>query len=103
MKKLRHLASFSLVLLFIACEEKKEDLSEKVNTDGAIETALSVEHIDNERDVLVTTHKIWRNNNLANEIVKYDTIPSLGKFSTTDDNGTTVNGQKDYEFYITVK
>lgn len=105
MKKL--LLLVTLISLFACEEEKKEDLAENVNKEGAIETALSVEHLDNQYDILTTTHKIWSNNTLVKTIVKQDTLPALGEFETdvTDDKGNESRAKvkKDYEFYITVK
>jgi hypothetical protein len=98
------LFTFSLLLL-AACDDdnSKEDLTENVNHEGAVETVLNIEHLDNQLDVLITTHKIWVKGNLFKTIEKRDTVPSLGDFSETNDKGETVTGKKDYELYITVK
>lgn len=103
-----------IALLFLglmsvtACDEseQKEDEVENVDKKSAIETELSVNHIDS-ADVLVTKHKIWKNNKLFKEIIKRDTIPSLGDTLQTveDEAGNEKKAQvkKDYEFYITVQ
>ena len=91
-----------------ACNDKeyKEDEVETVDKNSAIETELSVEHIA-DADVLVTKHKIWKNNKLFKEIIKRDTIPSLGDTLQTveDENGNEREAKvkKEYEFYITVQ
>ncbi len=98
-----------LLLIFVgfslaSCkDEPKQDLQQTVNKEGAIETQISIEHIDNQQDVLVSTNKIWLKNNLYKEIVHRDTVPSVGDFSETNDKGEQVTGKKDYELYITVK
>ena len=94
-------------LVVVSCEkEAKEDVVNQVNKNRAIETVVSVEHIG-DHDLLITKHKIWKNNQLFKEIIKKDTIPSLGDTLTTrnDANGNEVTGtvKKDYEFYITVQ
>jgi hypothetical protein len=96
---------FSLLLCsLVACDDDaKNDLTENVNREGAIESVLNVEHLDNQTDVLITTHKIWVRGSQYRTIEKRDTIPSLGEFSETNDNGENVKGKKDYELYITVK
>ena len=107
MKKILLLPS----LLFIfACgneETPKEDLTNNVNKEGAIETELSVEHLDNQYDILTTTYKIWSKNNLYKTIVKRDTLPTLGEMEAdapdNQGNENKVKVKRDYEFYITVK
>jgi len=86
--------------------EYKEDEVQNVDKKSAIETQLSVKHIDT-ADVLVTKYKIWKNNKLFREIIKRDTIPSLGDTVQVveDESGNEHNTKvkKDYEFYITVQ
>jgi|JI7StandDraft_1071085.scaffolds.fasta_scaffold205485_3 hypothetical protein len=94
---------FALLALQSCGEEEKQDLTQNVNKEGAVETQISIEHIDNQSDVLITTSKIWVKNSLFKEIVNRDTVPSLGDFSETNENGQQVQGKKDYELYITVK
>ena len=92
----------------MACNDKeyKEDEVSSVDKKSAIETELSVQHIDT-ADVLVTKHKIWKNNKLFKEIISKDTIPSLGDTLqiVEDEKGHEHNTKvkKDYEFYITVQ
>lgn len=87
-------------------EEYKEDEVSSIDKNASIETELSVKHIDS-ADVLITKHKIWKNNKLFKEIIKTDTIPSLGDtlVSGEDNDGyeQTAKTKKDYEFYITVQ
>lgn len=105
---------FKLCLLFFglmtatACEEteEKEDEVQNVDKKASVETELSVQHIDT-ADVLITKHKIWKDNKLFKEIIKRDTIPALGDSlqMVEDANGNEHNTKvkKDYEFYITVQ
>lgn len=99
----------SILLLFFSCEESKEYKSDEVNSidkEASIETELSVKH-DSANDILITKHKIWRNEKLVKEIVSKDTIPALGDTIMTapDSKGNDITGKikKDYEFYITVQ
>jgi hypothetical protein len=102
MKKLLFLL---FTLSFVACddEEKTEDLTQTVNKEGAIETQLSVEHLDNQYDIMIVTSKIWVKNDLFKTIVQRDTVPALGETDTDDGAGNVVKAKRDYEFYITVK
>jgi len=101
--------TFLLLLIgIIACEEKeyKEDEVNSIDKKASIETELSVQHIDT-ADVLITRHKIWKDKKLFKEIIKRDTIPSLGDtlMESEDKNGVVHKDhtRKDYEFYITVQ
>jgi hypothetical protein len=98
--------------LFSSCGDGDTANEDKVETKdiskmGAIETQLTTEHLPDNRDVLVTTHKIWNNNVLEREVRHTDTIAALGSAALpaadAQGNATTATGQKDYEFYITVK
>ena len=108
MRKIKIVVLLSGLMITSACEEKeyKEDEVNSVDKKSAVETELSVQHIDS-ADVLVTKHKIWKDNKLFKEIIKRDTIPALGDSLQTieDENGNehTTNVKKDYEFYITVQ
>jgi hypothetical protein len=101
-------------LFMVSCgdDETTAANSDKMETkdiahDGAVETLLTTTHLDADRDVLTTTHKVWKSGALVNTIVHTDTLPALGVSSlpAADAKGeaTTTTGQKDYEFYITVK
>lgn len=95
-----------LIIGFVACDEeaeKTEDLTQNVNKEGAIETQLSVEHLDSQYDVMITTYKVWVKNDLYKTIVQRDTIPTLGEMDAQDPTGQTIKAKRDYEFYITVK
>ncbi len=101
---------FSTTLL-VSCGDGNEN-DDKVETkdishNGSIETQLTTEHLPDNRDVLVTVHKVWNNGVVANEVRHTDTIPALGNANVqaadAQGNATTATGQKDYEFYITVK
>ncbi|KUJ51654.1 hypothetical protein [Chryseobacterium sp. JAH] len=108
MKKIQITLMFLGLMSLTACNESEsnQDEVESVDKKSAIETELSVKHIDT-ADVLITKHKIWKNNKLFKEIVKTDTIPSLGdtlqivEDEAGDEHQAKV--KKDYEFYITVQ
>jgi len=93
-------------LLACSNNEFKEDEVSTVNKKAAVETELSIQHLASE-DVLITKHKIWKDNILLKEIVKRDTIPSLGDtIQTVEDeegNSHVAHTKKDYEFFITVQ
>jgi hypothetical protein len=46
-------------LAFLACKDKNEDITDTVNKNGSIETAVHITHIDSARDEMITTHKVW--------------------------------------------
>jgi len=92
------------ILAFQACNEDKV---KEVQKNGAIETSIQVDHLNDSLDIMITTNKIWVHNVLAKTIIHSDTLPTLG-FSNQEaenDNGDTKNVslRKDYEIYITVK
>ena len=105
MKKIRfYLIIPVCILAFQACNEDKV---KEVQKNGAIETSIQVDHLNDSLDVMITTNKIWVHNVLAKTVVHRDTLPTLG-FSNQEaenDNGDTKNVslRKDYEIYITVK
>ncbi len=94
-----------LSVLFYSCSN--EDKTKDISKDGSVETVLSVEHLNSDKDILVTKHKVWIKNQLYKEYIYSDTIPSLGitKTEGEDENGNTQNLpiKKEYEIYITVK
>ena len=100
----------SLVLLsshlLISCADKNEDVTETVNKDGAIETAVAVTHLDSSYNILTTTHKVWVKNGLYRTVEYRDTLPALGTTNSvvkTDDGERKATINKDYEIYITIK
>ena len=114
MKNYLFIALLLSVLFIISCgdDETTAANNDKMETkdiahDGSIETLLTTVHLDANRDVLTTTHKVWKSGALVNTIVHTDTLPALGvgslQSADTQGNATTATGQKDYEFYITVK
>lgn len=98
----------TIILAVTACSKReKEDVTTDVNKAGSVETAVTVSHLDSTNDVIITTHKVWRNQ-LAYKTIEYrDTIPALGETNTEAENpdGDTKNVRvkKDYEIFITVK
>jgi hypothetical protein len=98
----------AMPLLFIACsDDGNEDITQTVNKNGAIETAVQVTHLDSTHDILTTTHKVWVHQSEYKTVLYHDTLPSLGMENTQAENeqGDTkqVDVKKDYEIYITVK
>ena len=99
------------IFLFVGCgsDQENDDKMETkdISHNGSIETQLTTQHLPDNRDVLVTTHKIWKNGVMEREVVHTDTIPALGtgalEAADTTGNTTSATGKKDYEFYITVK
>jgi hypothetical protein len=96
------------VLLLFSCDDKKnKDLTQTINKEGSIETAVQVEHLDSTHDVLVTSHKIWAQNREIKTVQYRDTVPSLGMTNTEAENAEgdkkTVRVKKDYEIFITIK
>lgn len=100
------------ILTLQSCDSEETSAadSDKVETkdithDGAVETLLTTVHLDDTRDVLTTTHKVWKGGVLVNTILHNDTLPALGidtNLKAADEKGeaTTATGKKDYEFYL---
>ncbi len=101
------LGAGALFLLFSCGNKQNDDITQSVNKNGSIETAVQVEHIDSLHDVLITTHKIWADNREIKTVFYRDTLPALGTMHTAAENadGDTkaVTVKKDYEIFITVK
>ncbi|MCW3074712.1 MAG: hypothetical protein JWP69_1781 [Flaviaesturariibacter sp.] len=95
-----------LSISLFSCSEKNEDVTQTVNKDGAIETAVVVTHLDSSYDILTTTHKVWVKNGLYRTVEYHDTLPTLGTTTSvvkTDDGERNATITKDYEIYITIK
>ncbi len=97
------------LLLLFSCNDTQhnEDITQSVNKNGSVETAVQVEHLDSLHDVLITTHKIWAQNQEVKTVTYRDTLPALGIEHTTAENTDgeikDVHVKKDYEIFITVK
>jgi hypothetical protein len=106
MKKLL-LMPFAMMAVLALQGCGNEDETRVVNKEGAIESELSVVHMNDKQDILTTTHTIWVAGKNSKLIVHKDTIPSLGIVNTNAENNDgvsiTVPVKKDYEFYVTVK
>ena len=87
--------------------EKQEDLTNEINKNGSVETAVSVSKLDSLNDILITKHTVWFKGNKFKEIEYRDTVPALGIEQKTAENSEgdtkTVEVKKDYEIFITVK
>lgn len=96
-----------LFALGIASCGQNNDVTATVDHNGSIETAISVQHIDSARDVLLTTHNVWVGGKLYTTIAHRDTVPGLGALNTDaeNSNGDTqpVTVPRDYEIFITMK
>ena len=108
MRQLKVLWAAGIVAIAaVGCDKENEDITNGVNRNGSVETAVQVNHLDSLKDELVTTHKIWVRNDIYRIVEYRDTIPSLGMENTVAENegGDTknVSVKKDYEIYITVK
>lgn len=107
------LFSFVALSIFTACDDNDDEESQdrvqgqSINRAGAVETALTTQHLNDTLDVLITSHKVWKNNQVIAETIHRDTIQALGdavqKAADSSGNETQAVGKKDYEFYITVK
>ncbi len=99
--------AFVGIILFSACKDEKEDITNDVDRSGAVETSVTVTHLNDSSDVLITKHIVWKNYTSFKTIYTHDTIPALGYENTTGENveGETkdVRVKKDYEIFITVK
>ena len=98
MKQILRLLLFSTLLFTTACGNEEQETKDRLETkdisrQAAIETVVSTEPLDDTAVLLVTTHKIWKQNALVKEIRQVDTLPAV----------STATEKKDYEFYITVK
>ena len=98
---------FLLPLAILAFQACNEDKVNEVKKNGAIETSIQVDHLNDSLDVFVSTNKVWAHNVLVKTTIHRDTIPGLGITSeeAENDEGETKNVflKKDYELYITVK
>jgi hypothetical protein len=103
----RTLLLLTIPLAIISCNDENEDVTDSVNKNGSVETAVHIAHIDSARDELITTHKVWVKQNVYKTVEYRDTLPALGIENTEAENedGDTrrVSVPKDYEIYITVK
>jgi len=105
MKKTVAFLLLTFMIAFLpACDENEV---KQISRDGSIETIISVDHLDQKHDIIITSHKVWVKNALVKTIQYKDTIPTLGQTSQEAENseGDTkmVSLKKDYEVYITVK
>jgi len=96
-----------MLFSFTSCSDDKDDITNEINKAGSIESSVTVEHLSDSSDVLITKHIIWSKFNLNREVYYRDTIPALGYTDSQAENedGDTknVSVKKDYEVYITVK
>ncbi|RYY38781.1 MAG: hypothetical protein EOO08_13275 [Chitinophagaceae bacterium] len=106
---LRRIVALSLLSLCLsACSEpENEDVTQAVNREGSVESAIQVTDLDNTHKLLTTTHKVWVNGSVYRTIAYYDTVPTLGKTTqvaeNSDGDSKEIVVDKDYEIFITVK
>lgn len=101
MKKL--VLIFSIASALASCTSEKEDLVNVVPRIGSIESSVTVEHLNDSFDVLVTKHLVNKNVTTSQSIMHRDTIPALGRTAITDENDMPRMVQKDYDIFITIK
>ncbi len=105
--KLKPYYPILLFSLCAACNETPEDKTQTINKDGAIESEISVTHLDSTHDILTTKHLVWVGGNNIKSILHSDTVASLGLKTeeAVNDQDETMNVTipKEYEIYITVK
>ncbi len=97
-----------VALSVLACnEEKTEDLTQTVNKNASVESAISIIPAADGRQVLTTSHRVWLRDSTYKTILYHDTLPALGTTLTTAENSDgdtqTVPVKQEYEIYITVK
>ena len=100
--------SIILTTVVVSCEEnQQEDITNEVNKNGSVESSVTVDHLDNMNDVLITKHAVWVKGNKLKDIEYRDTVPTLGTENKTAENSEgdtkTVEVKKEYEIFITVK
>ena len=87
-------------------QPQSEDVVETPNHEKAIETHLSVHHLNAQRDEIVTQYTVWRNGEQKERVEHRDTVQALPAVAVRDSADLTkpaANGPNEYEFYITVK
>ena len=108
LKKILPISLLAIVIIVSSCnDDKNEDVVQTVNKNGAIESAVTVEHLDTTHDILVTKHIVWYKGVEQKTIAYRDTIPTLGlenvEAENSDGDTKKLTKQKDYEIFITVK
>lgn len=99
---------FSSMLFFFSCKEKtNEDITNTINKNGSVETAVTVVHLDSLNDILVTKHAVWVKGNPYKTLEYRDTVPALGmemkNVENAEGQSKNVEVKKEYEIFITVK
>ncbi|MBL0145435.1 MAG: hypothetical protein IPP48_06410 [Chitinophagaceae bacterium] len=86
MKKILLIPLFTLLLFSCTNDSNEEDIVKDVPKDGAIESDIKVEHLNDSLDILITQYKIWKNGISIKNGATSDTIPSLGFKDVYDEN-----------------
>ncbi|MFK7031536.1 hypothetical protein [Flavobacterium oreochromis] len=97
------IAISSLSFIMSNCNNHKEDIVNEVDKEGSIETEMTIEHMTDEKDLVITKHKVWIKGTLLKEVIHKDTISALGEYEEEDENGEKMKGKKEYEIYFTAK
>ncbi len=92
-----------LGFLMANCYDAREEVITEVDKEGSIETEMTIEPIDKEKDLVITKHKVWTNGALNKEVIYKDTVPALGEYEEENENGEKIKGKKEYEIYFTAK
>lgn len=98
----------SIAFIFSSCKEKvNEDMTQTINKNGAVETAVTVQHLDSLYDVLLTHHTVWYKGTAFKNVEYRDTVPALGVENKEVEDmagyDKNVEAKKEYEIFITVK
>lgn len=108
MMKTKYMLLLTLSFSLLACsDDEQEDKVHELNKDGAVESEIVVEHLNDSLDVVLTKHKVWKEGKNIKSIVYKDTVSALGYTNVEAENseGETqlATVKKDYEVFITVK
>jgi type IV pilus biogenesis protein CpaD/CtpE len=93
----------TLFSLAACSNEEENDIVNAVPNDGAIETEVSVAHLNDSLDVLLTKHKVNISATKSKLIEVRDTIPALGNTVVQDEEGNDKTVKKAYDVFITIK
>ncbi|MDJ1468963.1 hypothetical protein [Xanthocytophaga flava] len=98
---------FTSTLLVTSCKSEEEGDAASLDKKASIEMPVQVNHISADKDELVITYTIWKDNVAIGTKVVRDTIPALGLQLQEAENadGDVINVQvpTEYNIYVTLK
>lgn len=102
---IKSLTIITIIFSLLSCtnDVEEEDIVNKVPKDGAVESDIKVEHLNDSLDILITQYKVWKSGTVVKNGSTSDTIPSLGYKDVYDENNNQRRVKKDYDVFITVK